>query len=536
MDECRTAWSALSGARARASRRSLKLIAVAWAACACACFGTIAQAQATPESAPVDAEASAPPPAEPAPSVVIAQKVVPPPAPVVVVASTPPPPPPLKPVENGPSWSPVFTGSFFTRYELRENYDNVGVNRARFQDGDAVFYRTRLGIGTGPIDVGKDFKVALQFTPQASGVLGSLPNTITDASLGLHEGYLRVSRHYVRFDAGRFELNYGDAFIIGNLDWHQTARSFDGFRARIAASPSSAWLDLFATIIHEGHQQAIPFYKAGDGDQLFFGAYAGLGPAISEGLDLDVYLLGQTWTESARAASMSPPAGNYKRDGATQITIGARAKQKIKRFDYRFEGGVQAGKRSVDALVAAMPANVAATDVLAYQGDLELGVAAVPDRLRIALEGLYASGNDPSTGKNEGWDELYPTAHKWLGLTDAFVLGGQKRTNVMSGVLHVTAKPMAALTFQVDGHVFARPEKVAVASASGMPAQKDGYAGAEVDIGAVYQLAEKLKARALYGVFVPSSDLYPTPTALAFARGQDPDPIHYLEIELRYDL
>ena len=45
------------------------------------------------------------------------------------------------------------------------------------------------------------------------------------------------------------------------------------------------------------------------------------------------------------------------------------------------------------------------------------------------MEGLYASGNDPTTrGKNEGWDELFPTAHKFLGLSDVFAQGGQKRT------------------------------------------------------------------------------------------------------------
>jgi hypothetical protein len=160
----------------------------------------------------------------------------------------------------------------------------------------------------------------------------------------------------------------------------------------------------------------------------------------------------------------------------------------------------------------------------------------VPDKLRVSVEGLYASGDDPSTtDKNEGWDELYPTAHKFLGLTDAFVLRGIKRTNVASGVLHITAVPVKNLTIQADGHLFARLEKLSTA-----PTAQTGMAGAEVDLALAYQLAKGLKARGLYGVFMPDATFYPGATpapalgANNAARGADP--VHFLEVELRYDL
>jgi hypothetical protein len=342
------------------------------------------------------------------------------------------------------------------------------------------------------------------------------------------------------------------------------ARSFDGMRMRFSKSPTSAWVDLFATVVKEGRQQPVPLVKAGDGDQYFLGAYAALGPSITTGLDLDLYLFTQIWGESQRSGVAS---GTYKRQGAAQVTIGARAKQKIKFFDYRFEGGIQAGKRSADLLaIPAMPTPTTVTelkssDVLAYQADLELGLAlvrakppapgaaapaagvpAAPDRLRVSLEGMYASGNKPAKGgaadkKNEAWDELFPTAHKFLGLTDAFVLGGQKRTNVASGVLHITAVPVTNFTLQLDGHLFARVQDIAAAApAMGMALQKKGYAGSEIDFGAVYQIAKGLKARALYGVFMPDSTFYPTGAAIASAKGKDPDPVHFLEVELRYDM
>jgi hypothetical protein len=145
------------------------------------------------------------------------------------------------------------------------------------------------------------------------------------------------------------------------------------------------------------------------------------------------------------------------------------------------------------------------------------------DRLRVAVEGIYASGDDPSTtDKNEGWDELYPTAHKWLGLADVFTQGPVKRTNVASGVLHLTGKATKDLTVQADGHLFSRLEKVG---------GQEGFAGAEVDVGVAYALAKGLKVRGLYAVYLANSDFYPVAPATGEA-----DPIHFGELELRYDL
>ena len=55
---------------------------------------------------------------------------------------------------------------------MRENYDDLGVSRGRFTEGDAIFYRARFGLATTPISVADGTDVLLQFTPQAAGVLG----------------------------------------------------------------------------------------------------------------------------------------------------------------------------------------------------------------------------------------------------------------------------------------------------------------------------------------------------------------------------
>lgn len=406
---------------------------------------------------------------------------------------------PPEPGNPGPAL--VVTGSYFVRYELRENYDELGVSAGRFQESDATFYRLRMGLGVGPIDIGGGRSVSVQLTPQSTGVFGTLPSTVADASFGLHEGYLRLQTPLVRFDVGRFEMNYGDAFVIGNLDWNETARSFDGARAHFTSGPGGAWVDLFVTQVAEGR----PFVHSpfSGGDAFFLGVYGDVGPWLAKGLALQPYALVKAWPRAYGLPDPNDPmAPPVDAPGATQVTLGLLAKQRVGAFDYRIEPGLEVGRRRAGT----PPDN---PTVLAYQADAEVGAHALADRLRIALEGEYASGDDPGTRRIEGWDQLYPTAHKWLGLAD--IIGG--RTNVGSVVAHVQLHPVTQVALSVDGHVFFRPEGTR------------GYVGSEIDTGAAWHIGHGLVFRGMYALFIPDASAYPSDV-----------PAHYLEVELRYDL
>jgi hypothetical protein len=420
-------------------------------------------------------------------------------------------------------WTPIFTASTFTRYELRDGYDDLGLERGRFHEGDAFFYRVRFGLSTGLLDVGEDLAVALQVTPQAAGTFGADgPSTLVDAQLGLHEGYARVQGRHVRIDVGRYEMVYGDALMIGNNDWNEVGRTFAGVRARIGGA---SWLDLFANVLDEGRPD---LRGVGQGDLYFLGAYGALGPLLRHGLglaqvsDLDVYLLARVWGD----AKDVQPAG-YRREGAQEFTLGARGTGRVGSLDYRAETGLQTGTRPGLAIDPSV--RVDAVRALAWQGDVEVGFTLLGERLRVAIEALYASGANPrQRGRNHGWEDLFPSGHKWLGLADAFHQNGQKRTNVASAVFHLTGKPLARLTVQLDAHLFARPQPtVALGDA--------GFAGGEVDLGVSYRLAEGLRVRALYALFLPRADLYRDPVPAPTEHG-DADPAQYFEAELRYDL
>lgn len=386
----------------------------------------------------------------------------------------------------------VLDGSFFSRYELRSHYDDIGVARGRLLESDGVAYRARLGLATSPVDIGRGQRVSLRFVPQASGFWADSQSTLADAALGVHEAAMILHAPDLRLEVGRFEMAYGEHLVIGNVGWHETGRSFDGARLRLSPGASGAYVDAFVTQLQEG--RALSVSSMGAGDQLFAGLYAGIGPALAKGLELDVYGLGQMW------AAMDTETAS--RQNAFQLTLGTRVRYAFGPLDYRAETGLQLGTRP--------RADGTAAKALAYHGELEVG-AKLAHRLRLSFTGFFASGDDPATMRAEGWDQLFPTAHRFLGLSD--IIGA--RTNIAGGTVGARIAAAERTKLVVDAHLFARPETPDMGS----------YAGAELDAGTVYTLGKGLTLRGLYALFLPARSHY----------GSDV-PVHYVELELRYEL
>ena len=393
-----------------------------------------------------------------------------------------------------------------SRYEYREHFNRIGL-----VDADSVRYRARFGLMTAPLDVGGDLKLVVRFVPQASGTWGVGGDTLDDAALGLHEGLMQLQGSHYRLDAGRMELNYGDALVIGNVDWNVTGRSFDAVRVHATPGETGAFVDGFLSILKEGNvpvpamgmAPALPGQSEpyATDDVYFGGVYAAVGPALAATLALDVYAL-------AKVATVSHNAMNARVDASTRYTLGVRAKQKVGMVDYRLEAGVQFGSQPGDV------------SVFAYQADGELGLNLLESKLRFAGEGYFASGNDPkTTKKNEAWDQLYPTAHKWLGYMD--IIGA--RTNIAGGALHASYAVTSDWKLGADARFFTRPENAAGAVMGTVI--NSGYAATEIDLGLSYLVAKGLVVRGAYDVFLPNKDRYGTT-----------DAVHFVETELRYDM
>jgi Alginate export len=423
----------------------------------------------------------------------------------ISIANAQTPAPTAEPVAVPPLGQPVtVNGSYFTRYEWRDNYDRLGVSKGRFQEGDRTVYRFRTSLTTGPMVVGADRTVTAFFAPQASGFLpgagtaGSTNPTIGESDLGVLEGFIRIASPVWDLEVGRFMMNYGNSALIGNLDWHQSARSFQGARW-VLHLPEKAHVDAFFTQQVEGGPAVDRFTG---GDEYFAGAYAVLGPMVHALKALDVYALSKLWGARSGAA----PALHL--DNAAETTVGSLVKGEAGVMDYNVEAGLQIGQRRLATMVAS---NV---DVFAYNVELELGVK-VGKNLRLAAYGAHVSGDD-GKGSNNSWDELYPTGHAFFGLMD--VMG--PRSNITDGAFRLSYAFTGETTAKFDFHNFFRPQDANPVLA----AKQDGYAGSEANLNVAHRLGKGLVMRGLYGLFLPNKDVF----------GRN-DTAHYLEVELRYD-
>ena len=391
--------------------------------------------------------------------------------------------------EGAARWgAPV--ANVWTRFELRRGYDELAVQGpARLaRDQDAFYYRAAFGFVTRPLEVTDHLAVSLKVLPQSSGVWQAGGDTLTNASLDLQEGYfsLHVGEDCFRLDLGRKEIAYGDHLVIGSVPWHQTGRTFDGAFGRFTLR-EGAYVDAFFTVLLEGlnRSEVAPSSAFGSGDGYFTGVYAGLGPLLGDGLVLDAYAL------SLIAPRFDDGAGT-RTDTALTQTFGALFKGTFGRVFTRAEAGVQTG-------IAAAGGNV-----FAYQVDAEVG--AIVGDARLSLHGLYASGDDdPSDADVRAWNQLFPTAHKFLGVSD--IIGA--RSNVASLVAHARLPVADHFKLLLDAHAFFRPEP----SAAG----ETGYAGAEVDASLRWRVAGGLFAWASYALFLPNGDFYANDTVAHFA-------------------
>jgi hypothetical protein len=398
-------------------------------------------------------------------------------------------------------------GNFWTRFEMREGYKDLGVSRARWQEGDAAFYRARMGLTGKATKFGGDHSITPRLVLQSSGVWGS-NNTITDSAIGMHEGYIRIAAPDHRLDVGRFEMAYGDHLVIGSLGWHQTARAFDGIRMH-HGTKDHVWLDAFVTMANPGG--AAETHPANDelfeGDSFFAGVYGDVGGYIGEKLTLELYGLLQKQNAVDDAGS------------AYLTTLGTRFAKSFGKSRVKFEAGVQIGS----AKDAGIDDKGAVTDLglFAYQADLEYGLT-INKMFWVGIGGQLATSDDPeTTDKSEAWVDLYPTGHKFLGLMD--VMGG--RSNVASGRVRLRVAPREGTKILLDGHYFTRPEMGKDASGNDL----SGSVGSEVNLNVIQKIGGGLAVRGLYGVFLPTDNAVNGQSEIV-----DSEMAHYVALQLTY--
>lgn len=198
---------------------------------------------------------------------------------------------------------------------------------------------------------------------------------------------------------GRQEMVFGKSRVIGNADWGNVGRSFEGFRA------DGAMGDLSYSIF----MMQIFSPTTSTNDHRFWGAYGTL-PLDPEHLNMDMYFLYRANDALGADAHLQ--------------TVGARAWGKLEMFEYE---GELAGQQNAPHDAAA---DVDFNDAYMAAANVAIGLDALGMDCNPKLTFKYDCGS-------AAWTELYPTNHARFGQSD-FVTTATNRVHyaaILSGEL-----------------------------------------------------------------------------------------------------
>ena len=224
---------------------------------------------------------------------------------------------------------------------------------------------------------------------------------------------------------GRQELQLGKQRVIGPGDWTNSRRTFQG--ARMSAQLASWKLDLFGVRPVELQPEEI---NPADQSQNLLGLHA---QRTQKGRLFAAYYL--RLKENDRLIKDSRgAAGDY-----LYHTVGANFDGSRGNWDWTNEAAYQFGKFGAD-------------NIQAYMISLESGYtfAKLPAQPRFGVGFDLASGDDdPADDKQQTFNQLFPTAHPFLGWADQV-----GRQNIQAMSLLLTLRPLKRVTLKLQGFDF----------------------------------------------------------------------------------
>jgi hypothetical protein len=295
---------------------------------------------------------------------------------------------------------------------------------------------------------------------------------------------------WVRARVGRQELSYGGQRLVGPLAWTNTARQFDA--AKVTVGKDDLGFDVFAASVVQIDDDG--FNRHRDGNNLH-GFYSRLNRLIP-GSKLEAFVLLKT--------TPLVISGNGIPGDADTYTAGVRFVRKLGAgFDTEMEAARQFGTFGAD-------------DISAWGGYWVLGYTPPGVKLspRFSVEYQYGSGDaDPTDGKYQTFDQLFPTGHLYQGTADR--IGWRNISDVRAGV---SIKPHAKVNLKFDHFTFwlanrhdglyAVNGRVAVAAPEGGAADK--YVGQEIDAILSWKPAGHVTVGTGLGYFMPGRFLKAT--------------------------
>jgi hypothetical protein len=308
-------------------------------------------------------------------------------------------------------------------------------------------------------------------------------------TMDLRLGYVEigdVEKKTIGFRVGRQELAFGDERLIGNVNWVNTARSFDALRGTYRRDGYR--LDLFAaSVVNAVDGQ---FDKSANGNYLY-GAYAGVTKLVPQAT-VEPYFL---WRRSSGLSTElgQPGISNFG-------TVGLRWVGKLPSdWDYGMEMDRQTGSLGADSIGA-------------WAGHWVVGRTISTTRFhpRASLEYNYASGDDnPKDGHRGTFDQLYPTGHDKFGMDDQ--VGWKNIRNARASLEIKPAKKWTAVG-RYDAWWLADPHDALYNAASVVVARVTSgaagrFVGQELDGIVAYNLSRQFQFGGGYGHIFPGTFL-----------------------------
>ena len=309
----------------------------------------------------------------------------------------------LKQVPIGQCWLVDFGGQYRARYHAERNHRGLGLTGV---DDDFLLHRTRLFANARYSDWLRVYAEYLDaesnyenFPSRSIEVNRSdMLNLFADARVW--DG----CRGDLWFRIGRQELLYGSERLVSPLDWANTRRTFEGFKFFWQGENWNA--DFFATrpVIVDPKR-----FDSADEEQDFFGGWATY--KGWEGQTLDFFAIGYNNDSLANDFQYTTLGGRW---------LGSRDC-----WLWELEGGTQFGE------------NTDGSDHRA--GFVTGGVGRKWDdrawKPQLMCYYDWANGTD-DRGAGNGFNHLFPLAHKYMGYMDLFA-----RSNIQSPNVQLTMQP-----------------------------------------------------------------------------------------------
>lgn len=273
---------------------------------------------------------------------------------------------------------------------------------------------------------------------------------------------------------GTQELVFGEERLVSNLDWANTRRTFQGIRMMMKNKNMS--LDGFWTNPMRVDEHS---FDSPDRDQEFMGIYSSYKGFKNQ--TLDTYFLRYL--------------NGRGRNDFKNNTVGVRSKGSKGQKLWDFEGAYQFGDNTDGSTHAA--------------GMVTAGLGRKYDSLcwkpTLWLYYDYASGDD-SLGAGNGFDQLFPLAHKYLGFMDFF-----GRRNIEDANIQWSANPSKKLKLLAWYHYLFlatqsdSPYSVAMTPFNGGNAPGSTELGHEIDLIASYKVSARQNLLLGYSRFFSST-------------------------------